>query len=204
MTEQHPLPGTWRLFRIWASIGLQSFGGGASTLLLVQRAFIDQTGWVTKEEYLRLWNLCQLAPGINLIALTALLGKRFGGVRGIVVSLLGMLAPSSAITCLLAAIFTQIERAATTQAILRGVIPATGGIMMLVLYNFVQPLLHSARRAAPIHSLLSVAFVIVCAVLVIFYNVSAIVVIVGMGLLGAVIFSPRRRRTAEPGEERSR
>ena len=214
MTEQHARPSLWRLFTIWASIGLQSFGGGASTTFLIQRAFIERYGWVTNEEFLRLWNLCQLTPGINLVGVTALLGKKLGGARGVVVSLAGMLAPSGAITCLLAAIFVQIERSATTQAVLRGVIPATGGIMILVLYNFAQPLISSGRKAGKAglgKASLSVALTLISAVLVIAFNVSAIVVIVGLAVLGAFIFSPRQQgaapvaeQIAEPGEEAPR
>lgn len=214
MTEQHARPSLWRLFTIWVSIGLQSFGGGASTTLLIQRTFIERTGWVTSEEFLSMWNLCQLMPGINLVGVTALLGKKLGGARGVVVSLAGMLAPSGAITCLLAAIFVQIERSATTQAVLRGVIPATGGIMILVLYNFAQPLISSGRKAGRAglgKGALGVALILISAVLVIAFNVSAIVVLVGLAVLGAFIFSPRQRGdatsatpAAEPREEATR
>src|ERR1051326_3891465 len=99
MTVQNPYPGTWKLFRIWTGIGLQSFGGGASTTLLIQRAFIDKYGWLTLEEFAHLWNLCIFTPGINLVALTVLIGRKLGGVRGIVASLAGMLLPSALITC---------------------------------------------------------------------------------------------------------
>lgn len=193
MTEREATPNLWRLFRVWASIGLQSFGGGATTTLLIQRVFIEQTGWVTDEEFLRLWNLCLLTPGINLIALTVLLGKKLGGTRGIVVSLAGMLAPSGAITCLLAALFVQVERSATTQAVLRGVIPATGGVMMLVLVNFARPLIHSARKDRRALMLLSVALTLLSAVAVIAFNVSAILIVVGLAVIGAFVFAPRER-----------
>lgn len=192
MTEREATPSMWRLFRVWASIGLQSFGGGATTTLLIQRVFIERTGWVTEQEFLRLWNLCLLTPGINLIALTVLLGKKMGGTRGIVVSLAGMLAPSGAITCLLAALFVQVERSATTQAVLRGVIPATGGVMMLVLVNFARPLVQSARTDRRALTLLGLALTLLSAVAVIVFNVSAILIVVGLAVIGAFIFAPRK------------
>src|SRR5213080_3178649 len=120
MELQEPRPSRWQLFRIWASIGLQSFGGGASTTLLIQRAFIDRHRWLSMEEFMRMWNLCILTPGINLIALTVLIGRKLGGTWGIVTSLAGMLLPSATITCLLAVTFKQIEHVAVVQAVLRG------------------------------------------------------------------------------------
>jgi len=185
-----PKPGTWRLFRIWAVIGLQSFGGGASTTFLIQRTFIEKYGWLTMEEFLHLWNLCLLTPGINLVALTVLLGKRFGGIRGIVASLAGMLLPSAAITCLLSALFMQIEHIAAVQAILRGVVPATGGIMLLVGVNFARPLVKKGYKEGRFYLLASAVVMLACAVAVIFLQISVAIVIVAAVLLGALFFSP--------------
>lgn len=186
-----PRPGTLRLFRIWAIIGLQSFGGGASTTFLIQRTFIEKYSWLSMEEFLHLWNLCLLTPGINLVALTALLGKRFGGVRGIIASLAGLLLPSAAITCLLAALFLQIEHSAAVQAILRGVVPATAGIMLLVGVNFARPLLSRGQKEGWLFLLASAVIVLACACVIIFLQVSVVIVILGAVLLGALFFAPR-------------
>src|SRR5579862_8920140 len=90
-----------RLGRIWTGIGLQSFGGGASTQLLIRRAFVERHPWLGADELSHYWNLCQFAPGINLIALTILIGRKLGGAWGIAISLAGMLLPSAALTCFL-------------------------------------------------------------------------------------------------------
>lgn len=191
MKLQDPRPGKWQLFRIWASIGLQSFGGGASTTLLIQRAFIEKHKWLSMEEFAYLWNLCILTPGINLVALTVLIGKKLGGIWGIAISLAGMLLPSASITCLLAAIFLQIENLAAVQAILRGVIPATGGILLLVGLNFALPLIRKGYKEGVLSLLASGVLAIACALAVIFLKLSVIIVILGAALLGALFFSPR-------------
>ena len=191
MKLQDPRPGTWKLFRIWAGVGLQSFGGGASTTFLIQRAFIDKYRWLSMEEFTHLWNLCILTPGINLVALTVLIGKKLGGTRGIIVSLAGMLLPSAAITCLLAVIFQQIEHVAAVQAVLRGVIPATGGIMLLVGLNFARPLIRRGLKEGFLYLLASSVLVIACAVAVILLKLSVIVVVLGAIFLGALFFSPK-------------
>ena len=191
MRLQDPGPGKWQLFRIWASIGLQSFGGGASTTFLIQRAFIEKHRWLSMEEFIRLWNLCILTPGINLVALTVLIGKKLGGTWGIVASLAGMLLPSATITCLLAAIFKQIEHVAAVQAVLRGVVPATGGIMLLVGLNFALPLIRKGYKEGSLYLLGSSVLIIACVLAVIFLKLSVIIVIAGAVFLGALLFSPR-------------
>jgi chromate transporter len=191
MKLQDPRPGKWRLFRIWASIGLQSFGGGASTTLLIQRAFIEKHTWLSMEEFAHLWNLCILTPGINLVALTVLIGKKLGGTWGIVVSLAGLLLPSATITCLLAALFIQIEHIAAVQAIFRGVIPATGGIMLVVGLNFALPLIRKGYKEGYIYLLVSSVLLIACALAVIFLKLSVIIVILAAASLGTLFFSSR-------------
>src|SRR5947209_10802300 len=191
MRLQDPGPSKWKLFLVWATIGLQSFGGGASTTFLIQRAFIEKHRWLSIEEFMHLWNLCILTPGINLVALTVLIGKKLGGTWGIVASLAGMLLPSATITCLLAAIFKQIEHVAAVQAVLRGVVPATAGIMLLVGLNFALPLIRRGYKKGVLYLLASSVLTIACALAVILLKLSVIVVVLGAVFLGALFFSPR-------------
>ena len=191
MKLQNPRPGKWQLFRTWASIGLQSFGGGASTTFLIQRAFIEKHQWLTMEEFIYLWNLCILTPGINLVALTVIIGKKLGGNWGIVISLAGMLLPSAAITCLLTAIFLQVENVAAVQAVFRGVVPATGGIMLVVGLNFALPLIRKGYKEGIVFLLISCVITLACAFVVIFLKLSVIIVILGAALSGSLIFSSK-------------
>ncbi len=191
MKLQDSQPGKWQLFRIWASIGLQSFGGGASTTFLIQRAFIEKYKWLSMEEFIYLWNLCILTPGINLVALTVLIGKKLGGTWGIAISLAGLLLPSAAITCLLTVIFLQIENIAAVESVFRGVIPATGGIMLVVGLNFALPLIRKGYKEGILFLLVSGALTFACAFVIIFLKLSVIIVILGAAALGTLIFSSK-------------
>jgi len=142
------------------------------------------------EEFMHLWNLCLLTPGINLVALTVLIGKKLGGTWGIVASLAGLLLPSATITCLLAAIFKQVEHVAAVQAVLRGVIPATGGIMLLVGLNFALPLIRRGYKEGALYLLASSVLIIACALAVILLKLAVIIVVLGAVVLGALFFSP--------------
>lgn len=191
MELQEPKPGIGRLFRIWAGVGLQSFGGGASTTFLIQRAFIERHRWMTMEEFAHLWNLCILTPGINLVALTVLIGRKLGGVKGIAASLIGLLVPSALITCLLAAIFQQIEHIPAVQEVVRGVIPATGAVMLLVGLNFAKPLFLRAYKEGWLSLTVNAVFILVCAIAIIIFKVSVIFVVIGAALIGALLFSSK-------------
>jgi chromate transporter len=192
--SSRPTPGAWKLFQIWSSIGLQSFGGGASTTFLIQRTFIDRYGWMTMEDFNQYWNLCLFAPGINLIALTVLIGRRLGGVTGILASLVGLLLPSATITCLMAAGFVQIQHLPVVHAILRGVIPATAGIMGVVAFNFARPVIQRAYKEGKVQTFLSLALILLSALALIYFNLPVVVVLPCTALLGMLLFTPWRSR----------
>jgi len=182
-------PNAWLLLRIWGAIGLQSFGGGASTLFLIQHEFMDKRDWLTQEEFNRLWSLCLMTPGINIIAVTILIGRKLSGFWGVVASLAGLLLPSAAITCLLTAGFQLVEHSRAVQAIVQGVIPATGGIMLLVGMRFAVPLLKRGRVDGLPKLAVSLAIIAGVAVTIIVFKITIPLVLLCAALVGIVFFS---------------
>lgn len=202
MNSQNPGPGMWKLFRIWASIGLQSFGGGASTTFLIQRAFIEKYHWMTMEEFTHFWSLSILTPGINLLGLTILMGRKLGGNWGIAVSLAGLLLPSAAITCILVALFKQIEYIPAVQMVLRGIIPATGAIMAVVGINFAAPIMRKSYKEGAFSLVKNSIVIVICTLAIILLKLSAIVIVLGAVALGALFFSPKAEPPIEIGKEK--
>ncbi len=195
MNSQDPRPGMWKLLGIWTSIGLQSFGGGASTTFLIYRTFVEKRGWLLPEEYNRFWNLCVMAPGINLVGMTILIGRKLGGWRGVCASLGGLLVPSAAITCLLTAGFVSIQHFPATQAILQGVIPATAGIMLVVGIKYAQPLLKELSAEGLWRVMIGLALVLLATVAIIIWQIAIPFVLIGIALL-SILFFRRAPRAA--------
>lgn len=139
-------PSAGELLRVWLALGLQSFGGGMATLALVRRASVEQHRWVTEAEFARFWSLVQLAPGINLLALIILIGRKTAGAKGIALALLGLLLPSVAITVLLTACYARVQHMALVREALSGIIPAIVGLGLVTAGQIARPLFLSARR----------------------------------------------------------
>ena len=146
MISHNPSPSLGTLLRVWLLLGLQSFGGGGATLTLIRREVVERRGWVTDAEFVRDWALCQVAPGINLLGLTILIGRKLSGARGIAVSLLGLLLPSVGITVALAACYGHSRGLPVVRAALGGVVPGTVGLGLLTAFQMARPLLAVARR----------------------------------------------------------
>jgi chromate transporter len=197
LTADHFLASTplsaWILFRVWFVAGGQSFGGGVATLALIRRAVVEEHQWLTSEEFTRYWALCQMAPGINLFALAILIGRRLGGIKGILLALWGLILPSVTIALLITALFAGIQRLELTQAALRGIIPATVGLGLLTAMQIARPLLTTSRKEGFINLSWSMMLLMGSGLAVLLARWPVILVLCISGLLGA-LFSWWRHR----------
>jgi chromate transporter len=147
-------------------IGAQSFGGGPATLQLISREMVVRRGWLTEMEYVHFWTLSTLVPGINLLAFTMLIGRKLAGGRGMFATLFGLLLPSVTITVLLTAGFVAIRQWSSFQAMLHGLIPATAGLMFVVVLNMGRPLLKESLRLGRANLSLALVFIAATAIMI--------------------------------------
>lgn len=200
MTATHEAPSASlpRLFQVWFKLGIQSFGGGVATLALIQRAAVDDENWVTDLEFTRYWALCQIAPGINLFALTILIGRKTGGALGILAALAGLLLPSITITILMTAAYAKIRHAPATQAALRGILPATIGLGLVATIQIVRPLAVAARKEGVDTLIVSGVALIGSGAVIAVWHLPVIFALIGSAVLCALHAWVRSlRRTAE-------
>ena len=179
-------PSPWAQLRVWMTLGVQSFGGGTATLYLIRRAVVDQERWLSAEEFTNDWSLCFLAPGINLLCLTVLVGRRVGGALGIALALLGLLLPSVSLTILMTALYASARRLGVVQAALRGVVPGTVGLGILLALRMAWPLLAASRRESRSSLALSGAVLLGSGLVVALWHPPVVAVLCGAGAIGAV------------------
>src|SRR3990172_9049905 len=68
--------------KVWAKIGLISFGGPAAQIALMHRVLVDEKRWIDEPRYLSALNFCMLLPGPEAMQLATYVGWRLHGVRG--------------------------------------------------------------------------------------------------------------------------
>lgn len=159
MTAGRPLtPG--RFFATWLSIGLRSFGGGPATLYLIRREFVGVPGGIPPSEFTRMWAICQISPGINLFALTILVGRQLLGWRGVLSGLAGLVLPSTMITVLLTAGYRHFQHSPMLDAALRGVVPATVGVGLVTCWYMLVPPLNTSIRDGKMATALAVVILV--------------------------------------------
>lgn len=191
-------PPNLSLLASWLRVSLQSFGGGTATFALIRREFVERTGWIDEQQFLRDWSLCQLAPGINLVALTILIGKRTSGAAGVVVALCAMLLPSFAITLALTAAYARYIHTPPVTNALRGVIPAVAGIGIATALGMAQPVARELLGGDRWKLIAYLCLLLSCMAAFLIWHPPTIAVVLAAGAVGAFFNVATERRTRTP------
>jgi chromate transporter len=68
--------------RVWARIGMQSFGGPAGQIAVMHHILVGEKGWVSESRFMHALNYCMLLPGPEAQQLATYIGWLLHGYRG--------------------------------------------------------------------------------------------------------------------------
>jgi len=153
---------------------------------MIRRAVVERQGWITPGEFTRDWALVQAAPGINLLCMTILLGRRVAGIPGALVALIGLLLPSVSITITMTALYASFRDSALLQSAIHGVVPATVGLGLLLSSSMARPLLAASYRESIFSLGVGIVLLIGSAVAVLLWHLPVILVLCVAGAVGAL------------------
>ncbi len=123
-------------------VDLMAFGGGFTTIPLIQHEVVDRLGWVTTREFIDGVALGQVTPGPIVITAT-FVGYKAGGLLGALLGTISVFFPSFLVVTTLAPWYERIKSLRPVQVMVRGVLAAFLGMMLLVAYRFGQEALQS-------------------------------------------------------------
>ncbi len=132
--------------RVWARIGLLSFGGPTAQIALMHRVLVDEKNWLEEQQFLNALSFCMLLPGPEAMQLATYAGWRQHGVKGGLAAGLLFVLPGALLIFALAAIYAAFGKLSLVQTIFFGIKAA-------VLIIVVEALLRVAKRALhkPVH-----------------------------------------------------
>jgi chromate transporter len=196
MRGAHPAaPGARLLLGIWARVGLQSFGGGQAVQLLAYDELVDRRGWLTPADWAEAWGVCQVVPGVNVVAVAALTGSRLAGLRGVACSVGGLMIPSVVLTVMMTAVFNSVHDIHWVKAALHGIVFAAAGGSVMIGYRLIRPTL-AASRADSVWLLVTGATIVVAAALLAISGaVPLAAVLIAAGALSSIVTAALRGST---------
>lgn len=105
---------------IFTKVDLMAFGGGFTTIPLIQREVVDRYQWITTREFIDGIAMGQITPGPIVITAT-FVGYRLGGLLGALLGTIAVFFPSFIIVMTLAPHYDRIKRSRYVQIMVRGI-----------------------------------------------------------------------------------
>ncbi len=133
-----PPPSLGALFLAFVKVGLVSFGGGSTTLVLMEQETVRRHGWLAAREFLFTMALSRMWPGVHLLAQSVLVGHVLRGFAGALMCLLGMMLPATLVAILFTAFYVGLRSNPVGEGIISGVLPATAGLALGVAHRFAR------------------------------------------------------------------
>ncbi|CAA9472197.1 MAG: Chromate transport protein ChrA [uncultured Solirubrobacteraceae bacterium] len=136
--------------RTWLLISLQTFGGPAGQIAVMQRILVDERRWIGSQRFLHALNYCMLLPGPEAQQLAIYIGWLLNGRRGGLVAGTLFVLPGVLALLALSAIYVAFGETTAVSALFAGLAPA-------VLAIVIQAVRRVAGRALSHPALIAIA-----------------------------------------------
>ena len=144
--------------RTWFAISLQTFGGPAGQIAVMQRALVDEKRWIGQQRFLHALNYCMLLPGPEAQQLAVYTGWLLNGTRGGIVAGSLFVLPGMLALLALSAIYVAFGTTTAVTAIFAGLAPAVLAIVaQAVIRVGKRALAHPALVALAVSAFLALA-----------------------------------------------
>ena len=136
--------------RTWGAVSLQTFGGPAGQIAVMQRILVDEKRWIGQRRFLHALNYCMLLPGPEAQQLAIYIGWLLNGLRGGLVAGSLFVLPGVVALLALSAIYVAYGDTTAVTALFVGLAPA-------VLAIVAQAVVRVGKRALGHHALVGIA-----------------------------------------------
>jgi chromate transporter len=136
--------------RVWFAISLQTFGGPAGQIAVMQRTLVDDKRWIGQRRFLHAMNYCMLLPGPEAQQLATYVGWLLHGTRGGLVAGGLFVLPGVVALLALSAVYVAFGSTVAVTALFAGLAPA-------VLAIVAQAVVRVGKRALTTAALVTIA-----------------------------------------------
>ncbi|GAA0737257.1 chromate transporter [Clostridium oceanicum] len=170
------------MFLTFFKIGAFTFGGGYAMIPLIEEEIVKRRDWMSKEEFLDIVVISQSFPGALAINSSIFIGYKIGGLKGAILSLLGVVIPSFTIILLIASLFMQFRNNYYVDLVFKGIGAA---VPVLVLTGVIS--LGKALNK----NIVTVIIVIVSCILTLVFKVHPVIIILVSAIYGIIFLQKK-------------
>ena len=128
--------------KAWFAISLQTFGGPAGQIAVMQRTLVDERRWIGQQRFLHALNYCMLLPGPEAQQLAVYTGWLLNGRRGGLIAGVLFVLPGMAALLALSALYVGAGSTAVVAGLFAGLAPAVIAIVIQAVYRVGTRALH--------------------------------------------------------------
>lgn len=121
--------------RAWFAISLQTFGGPAGQIAVMQRHLVEERRWIGQRRFLHALNYCMLLPGPEAQQLAIYVGWLLNGLRGGLVAGTLFVLPGMVALLVLSAVYVAFGDTRVVAAIFAGLAPAVVAIVVQAVWR---------------------------------------------------------------------
>ena len=129
--------------RAFLRLGVTAFGGPAAHIALMNREFVDERRWISREEFLDAVSAANIIPGPNSTEVAMHIGHRRAGALGLVAAGVGFILPAALIVTAIAAWYVRGAQLPATSRALAAVQPVVLVILVQALGTFAMTALRT-------------------------------------------------------------
>lgn len=167
------------IFVLFFKIGLFTFGGGYAMIPLIEKEIVYNKKWIEKEEITDILAVSQSIPGAIAINSATFIGYKTFGKKGALAATLGVILPSFFIISLIATIFSRFGNNYIVNSVFAGIRPAVVALIAFAVFKIGKT---SVKDKA------GLVVAIIAMVLVVVFNIHAILVILGGAAFGLLTY----------------
>lgn len=122
----------------FARTGVTGYGGGPSTIPLIEFEAVKKYKWMTEEEFIEILALANTMPGPIATKMAAYIGYKVKGSMGAAVAILTHILPSIIAMIALLGVLYSFRESPIVSGMVQGVTPVIGFMLVEMAYRFFQ------------------------------------------------------------------
>lgn len=128
----------WELFLAFFIPGIVGYGGGPSSIPLIQTEVVDRYGWLTVSEFGEILAVGNALPGPIATKMAGYIGFEVGGILGAVIALFATVAPSLIAMLLLLKLLLKHKESPKVKRMTAFIRPTIAILLVVLAYEFIE------------------------------------------------------------------
>lgn len=179
-----------KLFFSMLYISSFTFGGGFVIVTLMKKKFVDEYKWIDEKEMLDITSIAQSSPGAIAVNAAVIVGKKLGGIPGIIAAVTGTIIPPLVIISVISVFYNAFADNKYVSLVLRGMQAGIAAVILDVVFSLSSDFFRNKK-------IYEICLIFISFILVFFFRINVIIIILASAVLGIITLLLRKRKAGK-------